>query len=160
MQERQIKVTLSISELRKQFEQHFTGPNKALFSEAVLQMVATDEWKLEKLYRAAIGIEPTQIYAIGTKIKVEKGNLDSTWQWDEEKMLEEGILVDGRVEATVIGYDKWAEKAYKISYTRYKSADGDPEITAGTATEDRIVLSEEFPEKFSPDNNADDDLPF
>ena len=170
---KEISVRLSESEIKEAFKQHFTGPHKDLFSDAVYELIGSDDWKLERLFKAAIGIIPKQLYGIGTKILVPTDHANgyiSTYKWDMERMESEGLIVDNRVEVTVMHYNPWEFSPYKVGLKAYKQdTEGDEMVLVSERIKgENCFLSEEYPEFFTDKphvnieakDTEEDDLPF
>jgi len=99
-----------------------------LISQVIVDNLSVTEVGLSQLYKSFSGLKDEFKFKVGQKVLLNKSNLYS-WRIDEGKMMEAGMLKQGRITCMITKLTKTQEKPYTVKYTYLDSSGKEGEDT-------------------------------
>ncbi len=141
---KEITLRFSTKEIQTKLKKVFKAEHQELMSECIVGVLSENSEALEKVFKASMGIHPVLEYKMGDVVSVRKTGL-SDYMFDEEKMIEEGLIANEHMVALISATQPFNNYPYQIKY-KYIDKEGDTkEYTSDVHKMYITGLSEEFP---------------
>ena len=140
---KQYNIRLTEEEIKNSFKHHLVGKHADLLGDAIFGLLDS-EWKIERLFKASMGMKEECKYPIGSIFTVEISSV-STYHCDTDKMKDAGIIVDDMINATLIRFNPWNNSPFHVEY-QVLDNDGISTTKTYDLYESQIQLAEVFPE--------------
>jgi hypothetical protein len=142
------RIDFTDQEIRNIIEQHLTGPQRDLLSEAIFGLMGDSDWKKELLLKASLGIKPQSVHRLNEYYLVKTNSL-STYDMNETLTKEAGLISENDMfKCKLVEFLPWESAKYRLSYMYLKS-DGSEYNRTYELGATELLLIEEFPEDFT-----------
>lgn len=114
-----INVNVSKDELIKIMEGVLSAhPHNTILARVIVNNLTKSPVGISQLVKGLVGLETTTYFKVDDVITVPFNKLP-TWRLNENRMREEGMLFQGRIEATILNVDLYDSSPLTIEYEMY-----------------------------------------
>ena len=123
---REFDVSIGEDNVQERLKELFKDPEHgAIMAECIVSLMDHSESKLSVLFQATVKINRPIIYSVGDEVLCNISYI-STWRWNEIEMINQGIIKDNHIKATIKQIKKHSAYPYMIEYTYIH--DNTPEV--------------------------------
>lgn len=142
--EKKVSVTLTLTQLRQALSLKIVNcPEKEIILDSIIESM-DDTNKLENLVSGLFGAVPTTKFGKGDHVVFKKGSVHDSY-FDEQRMIDERMIIDGKMKGKIISVNPWAGSPYRISY-QYIDKKGEYKTSTYSLSDWSLSIAEEFPE--------------
>ena len=123
---REFDVSIGEDNVQERLKELFKDPEHgAMMAECIVSLMDHSESKLSVLFQTIIKINRPIIYSVGDEVLCNIVYI-STWRWNEIEMINQGMIKDNHIKATIKQIKKHSAHPYMIEYTYIH--DNTPEV--------------------------------
>ena len=123
---REFDVSIGEDNVQERLKELFKDPEHgAIMAECIVSLMDHSESKLSVLFQTTVKINRPIIYSVGDEVLCNISYI-STWRWNEIEMINQGIIKDNHIKATIKQIKKHSAYPYMIEYTYIH--DNTPEV--------------------------------
>ena len=143
---KEITLRFTTEEIQEKLKKVFKAEHQDLMSECIVGVLSDHTDGLEKVFKASLGISLELKYKVGDIISVRKNGL-ADWKFNEEKMIEHGIIVNEHMNVKITKVKPYSNYQYEVNYMYYDKDDdkGHYDHNSDLAYHYITGLAEEFP---------------
>jgi hypothetical protein len=142
--EKKVSVTLTLTQIKQALSLKIVGcPEKEILIEAIIKSME-DANKLDNLVSGLFGSTPVTKFSKGDQVSFKTTQVHDG-AFDAQRMINENMIVDGKMKGTIINVNPWASSPYRVSY-EYIDKNGDYKKYQYNLSDWGLEIAEEFPE--------------
>src|SRR5574344_1072668 len=114
---KEFDVSVGEDYLQEHLKELFKDPEHgAIMAECIVSLMDHNESNLSILFQTTIKKNRPIIYSVGDEVLC---NIDHvlTWEWTEKEMIDQGMIKDNHIKATIKQVKKYSTYPYVIEYT-------------------------------------------
>ena len=92
---KEINIRMSYNEIAQRIGQVIKPEHRKLMAQALMEICHDNDSDLEMIFKASMGITPHLNYFVGQQVIVDMSGVPE-WRFNKEKMIEEGMIIDGK----------------------------------------------------------------
>ena len=114
---KEFDVSIGEDHVQERLKELFKDPEHgAIMAECIVSLMDHSEAKLSVLFQTTLKINRPIIYSVGDEVLCNT-NYISTWRWNETEMINQGMIKDNHIKATIKQIKKHSSHPYMIEYT-------------------------------------------
>jgi len=152
-----VNISITKEQIFKKLKSILKNEHAHLISKIIIDNLAITEVGLSQLYKSFTGVEDTIDFRLGDEVYVKYESLN-TWRLSKDKMIANGLLVQGVVRCTIDEINMQRNNSVKISHPYYRDTDDEIQTDTSWVSPTKITPADDG--IIDSDYKLNDELPF